>query len=320
MADERPLVIQTEDLDPVCAAWLAERACLEIIAHDDPAFRARLPEADGLVVRTYTRVDRDLLDAAPRLKVVGRAGVALENIDLDTCRQRGIAVVHTPGANTRAVVELVTLVMLDALRPRLMLNGPVEPARWGELRRELTAERQVSDLTLGILGLGKIGTGMARVARALDMRALYHDIRDIPADARAGAEQVDVDTLLRESDIFSIHVDARPGNAGLIGADQLAQLKEDTLLINTARGFVMDPAALAQWLQQRPLARAIVDVHDPHEPVGAGYPLLGLPNVTLMPHLGACTARAKRNMSWVVRDIWRVLCAEAPEFPAKFAE
>ncbi|MFG0283089.1 MAG: NAD(P)-dependent oxidoreductase [Phycisphaerales bacterium JB039] len=317
---DRPLVIQTEDLDPQAAAWLAERATLEVIAHDDPAFRARLPEAEGLVVRTYTQVDAPLLAQAPRLKVVGRAGVALENIDLDACRQRAVAVVHTPGANTRAVVELVTLVMLDALRPRLALDGPVEPARWHELRRELTAPRQVSDLTLGILGLGKIGTGMARVAQALDMRALYHDIRTIPADARHGAEEVDFDTLLAESDIFTIHIDARPGNAKLINEKRLAQLKEDALLINTARGFVMDPDALAAWLRHRPRARAIIDVHDPHEPVGAAYPLLGLPNVRLMPHLGACTARAKLNMSWVVRDVWRVLCGEAPEFPAKFAE
>jgi phosphoglycerate dehydrogenase-like enzyme len=311
-------VIQTEDLDPIAAAWLAERARLEVAPADSERFAELLPRADGLVVRTYTKVNGALLEGAPNLKVVGRAGVAVENIDLDACRQRGVAVVHTPGANTRAVVELVTLVMLDTLRPRNRLTSPVAPDRWHELRREFTAPRQASELTMGILGLGRIGAGMARVARALDMRATYHDVREIAAGEREGAELVGFERLLAEADVFTIHIDGRPGNEGLIGAAALAKLKPDALLINTSRGMVLDPAALAAWLKAHPEARAALDVHDPHEPIGAGYPLLGVENATLMSHLGACTARAKLNMSWVVRDVWRVLSGEKPEFPAAF--
>jgi D-3-phosphoglycerate dehydrogenase len=129
---------------------------------------------------------------------------------------------------------------------------------------------------------------------------------------------VSFEALLGASDILTIHIDARPGNEGLLGAAELAKLKPAAVLINTARGFVLDPVALRGWLGAHREARAIIDVHDPHEPIGAGYPLLGVANATLMPHLGACTARAKLNMSWVVRDVWRVLCGESPEHPAGF--
>src|SRR5690606_32475618 len=117
------------ELDPVAAAWLAERARLEVASADSARFAELLPRAEGLVVRTYTKVNQALLDRAPNLRAVGRAGVAVENIDLGACRERGVTVVHTPGANTRAVVELVTLVMLDTLRPRNRITGPVAPDR-----------------------------------------------------------------------------------------------------------------------------------------------------------------------------------------------
>jgi phosphoglycerate dehydrogenase-like enzyme len=316
--DTRPLVIQTEELDPICADWLASQTRYEVARADSPRFAELLPQAEGLVIRTYTKVNQALLDRAPKLKVVGRAGVAVENIDLEACRQRGVTVVHTPGANTRAVVELVTMVMLQTLRPRNRITGPVEADAWHELRREYTAPRQLSDLTLGILGLGRIGTGMARVGRALDMRVLFHDVRQIPQAEREGAEEVGFEQLLAESDIFTIHIDGRPGNEGLLDAAALEKLKPDVVFINTSRGMVLDPAALAAWLRANPQARAVLDVHDPYEPIGADYPLLGIENAWLHSHLGACTAKAKLNMSWVVRDVWRVLQGEAPEFPAKF--
>lgn len=317
-SSSRPLVIQTEELDPLAADWLAERARLEVARAGTPEFESLLPHAEALVVRTYTKVNQALLERAPKLRVVGRAGVAVENIDLEACRRRGVAVVHTPGANTRAVVELVTLVMLDTLRPRNRITGPVEAERWHELRRQFTASRQVGDLTMGILGLGRIGAGMARVARALEMRAIYHDVREIAAGDREGAEAVGLEQLLAEADVFTIHIDGRPGNEGLLGADAFAKLKPDAVLINTSRGMVLDPAALAAWLREHPQARAVLDVHDPHEPIGADYPLLGVENAWLHSHLGACTAKAKLNMSWVVRDVWRVLIGEEPEFVAKF--
>lgn len=313
----RLLALQTEQLEPGPAAWLADRCELVECAHTDTArLNELLPRAAALIVRTYTQVNTALLDRAPGLKVVARAGVALENIDLGACEARGIRVVHTPGANTRAVVEFVTAFMLDALRPRPCLTQAVPDARWHELRKEHTAKRQLSDLTLGLWGFGRIGSAMARVASALEMRCLYNDLLDIPPARRAGAKPVEPGTLVRESDILSIHVDYRPANRRLVNAKTLSELRSDAVFINTSRGLVVDPAALAQAMRSRHRAVACIDVHDPTEPITPDYPLLGLPNVRLTPHLASGTETAKTNMSWVVRDVWRVLCGEAPEFPA----
>ncbi|MBX3404941.1 MAG: hypothetical protein KF699_16135 [Phycisphaeraceae bacterium] len=310
-----PLILQTEHLDPAAAAWLAERARIVACSADDPRFGALLAEADALLIRTYTLVDDALLARAPRLRVVARAGVGLDNVDIPACTRRGVRVVSTPGANTRAVVELVFAFLLDALRPRVFLDHALDAAPWKELRKELQAPRQLCDLTLGIIGMGKVGTAIARVAAAMEMRVLYHDLVEIPAAMRAGAEPVALDALLAESDVVSLHVDARPANRGMFGTEQLALCKPDSIIVNTSRGFVVDAAALAAFLRAHPAASAIVDVHEP-EPFGNDYPLLGLPNAHLSPHIGAATATANRNMSWVVRDLWRVLSGEEPEWPA----
>jgi phosphoglycerate dehydrogenase-like enzyme len=313
----RPLVIQTEELDPGPASWLAERADLQVCPHTDPRFGTLIGLAEGLVVRTYTPVNRAMLERAPRLRVVGRAGVALENIDIPACRQRGIRVVHTPGANTRAVVEFVASLLADALRPRLYLTEAVLPEKWHDLRRVYVARRQMEEMTLGIYGFGRIGSAMARLGAALNMRVIYNDLIEIPDKRRAGATPVPIPQLLAEADVLTIHVDFRPENKHLLNAAAFARLKPDVLFINTSRGFVVDPAALRAFLLANPGASAMIDVHDPFEPIPADYPLLGVPNARLSPHLASGTETAKRNMSWVVRDVWRVLSGEEPEWEAR---
>jgi (S)-sulfolactate dehydrogenase len=313
----KPLVVQTEELEPGPAAWLAERCDLIVCPYKETArLDTLLPQAAGLIVRTYTRVDAAMLDRAPGLRVVGRAGVALENIDVPECRRRGVRVVHTPGANTRAVVEYVTALILDALRPRMFLTRAVPAEEWHRLRNRCTARRQLSDLTLGIWGFGRIGSAMGRVAAALEMRAIYNDLLEIPAAMRSGAEPVPPERLLRESDVLSVHVDFRPSNHHLVNAGAFARMKDDVVFINTSRGFVVDPRAVADFFRVHPGAKAYLDVHDPTEPVPPDYPPLGLPNVFVAPHLASGTVTAKTNMSWVVRDVWRVLSGEEPEFEA----
>ncbi len=305
------VVVELDPYPPEARTWLAGRC--RFVSTDDTG-RA-IADADAILVRTRTRVDGALLDAAPRLRVVARAGTGLDNIDVAGCRARGVEVVYRPEANTQAVVEYVTTLICDALRPRVPVVSGVSRAEWERLQRVATVPRQMSERTLGILGLGRIGRRVAAVAGAIGFEVLYNDVVDIAPADRAGAGAVPVETLFERSDVLSIHVDGRPSNHGFVDARLLARLPEDALVLNTSRGFVVDRRALADHLRALPGARALLDVHDP-EPVDDADPLLGLPNATLYPHLASRTAHAVREMAWVVRDVIEVLECRPPRFPA----
>jgi D-3-phosphoglycerate dehydrogenase len=313
--DDKPLVIVTEQLSDEAAQWLA-RSCRVIkVGPDAPAFQESLNEAQGLLVRTYTAVTEALLDAAPSLRVVGRAGTGLDNIDVTACRARGIEVVYTPYANTQAVVEFVLGILCDTLRPRVTITQSVPPEQWADLRATSVARWQMNELTLGILGLGRIGKRVAEVAGTIGFKVIYNDRLDIPSEMRFGATPVPVEALFDQSDVLSIHIDGRPSNHHFINSWLIDRMKGDVLLINTSRGFVVDNVALASFLNAHDSARAHLDVHDP-EPFDDQYPLLKTPHATLTPHLGSRTQCAMRNMSWVVRDIVAVLEDRPPQHPA----
>lgn len=314
-AMDKPVVVISETLDEEPARWLGERVEVVWCAHSNQEeFERHLRQAQGLIVRTYTQVNEALLEAAPHLKVVGRAGVGLDNIDLEACRRRGVRVVYTPDANSQAVVEYVLGLMLDALRPRTSLTSPVGPERFHELRRTQVG-RQLDQLTLGILGFGRIGKRVGQVAFALGMDLKVCDLLPEVELRKAVAfpfQFVNHEELYARSDILTIHVDGRPENRRLINAEALARLKPDCLLINAARGMLVDTSALAAWARAHPEARIVLDVHDP-EPPPADYPLWDLPNVRLLPHLASRTDQAMQNMSWVVRDVWAVLDGREPQ-------
>ncbi len=315
-------IIITETLDQHCADWLSQRANVVWCSHDDRvAFQRELADADALVVRTYTRVDQSLLDLAPRLKIVGRAGVGLDNVNIPACRARGVHVVHTPDANSQAVVEYVLGLILDDLRPRYTLPGAIPDDAFHTLRKEQVG-KQFDQLTLGIVGFGRIGKKLGQVAHALGVNLLVNDLMPEShilkfLDYADKIQIVTLPELLRRSDIVTIHVDGRPENKQMINADALSQLKPSALLINSARGFLIDAHALAHWADQNRQAgaRVILDVHDP-EPPTLSYPLLNKDNVRLLPHLASRTQQALENMSWVVRDVFNVLEGEFPRYPA----
>jgi len=317
---DRPKVILTEHLNKDCAAWLAEYAQVVRCPYDQPRQLAeQLKDADALVIRTYTQINTALLDQAPNLKVIGRAGVGLDNIDLAACQQRGIVVTHTPAANTQAVVEYVFSLMLDALRPRQSFDAAIAPDMFKQARADLVGT-QLESLTLGILGFGRIGKRIGQVAGAIGMNLVVNDLLpevQLRKQASYSFEFVDKPRLFSHCDVLTIHIDGRAGNRHLINADVLSQLKPHCLLINTARGMVVDAHALAQWARQvaDQGGQAVIDVHDP-EPPPADYPLYGIDNVRLLPHLAARTETALKNMSWVVRDVMAVLNGSAPSFPA----
>lgn len=319
MPDSRPTVIVTEGSDATPLQWLKEQVHVVEAGAEEPAFAQHIATARGLVVRTYTRVDDALLDRAPNLKVVGRGGVGLENIDVAACRRRGVEVVYTPDANTLAVGDFVFGYALQLLRPWNFFRDSVyEPKEFKRIRNTVRG-RQLNELTIGILGMGRVGRRVGQIATGgFGMRVIYNDLIDFEATGNPPAfpaTAVDKDTLYRESDILSIHVTMLPGNENLVGREQLATMKPDAIVINTSRGEVLDAAALADALRSGKLFGAALDVFHP-EPPNADFPLLGVPNVLLTPHLAARTYTALENMSWVVKDVVGVIGGKKPSFPA----
>jgi phosphoglycerate dehydrogenase-like enzyme len=310
------LVLVTEGSDPTPLAWLREQVRVVEMAPDDPRFAEHLAQAEGLIVRTYTRVDQAMLDRAPKLRVVGRGGVGLENIDVAACRRRGVEVVYTPDANTLAVGDWVFGYMLQLLRPWAPFREKAyDPKEFKRIRNTVRG-RQLNELTLGILGMGRVGRRVGAIgANGFGMRVLYNDILDVHEHVTFPATSVDKPTLYREADVLSIHVTMLPGNENLVGREQLAMMKPDAIVINTSRGEALDAFALADAIRAGKIAGAALDVYHP-EPPAADFPLLGFENVILTPHLAARTYTALENMSWVTRDVVAVLEGRAPKGPA----
>jgi len=299
---DKPLVILAEPITPEAQQWLEDRVALVSCSPGSGEFNRLLPSAVGLVVRTSTRVDETMLRSATSLRVVARAGVGLDNIDQKACRDRNIEVLSTPGANAQAVVEYVIAIVTNELRPMTPMHEAVDADAWADLRSNRHAAVQMNTLRLGILGLGRIGRGVGRVAGAIGFETIYTDLLDIPEDDREGARPVPLEELLSTSDVLSIHVDGRDANRNLLGSAELSIMKENVLLVNTSRGFVIDANALAVRLEEFPAMRAVLDVHEV-EPIPSTCPLLGLSNAILLPHAGARTGKALADMSNVVKDL-----------------
>jgi D-3-phosphoglycerate dehydrogenase len=261
-------------------------------------------------------VNPALLARCPKLRVVGRGGVGIENIDVPACRARGVEVVYTPEANAFAVADFVIGFALQLVRPwAYFRDRAYEPAEFKRVR-DRRGGAQLNELTIGVLGMGRVGRRVGHLAaNGFGSRVIYHDLLDVSGQLAFPAAAVDMPTLFREADVVTLHVDMRPGNRHLVGAAQLALMKPTAILINTSRGEVLDAAALAAAIREKRLAGAAIDVFDP-EPPPADYPLLGLDNVLLTPHMAARTTTAVENMSWVVRDVMDVLNGRAPKYPA----
>ncbi len=312
-----PIVLVTEGSDAKPLDWLRTQVDVIEVAYDDPSFEARLAQADGMVVRTYTKVNAAMLAKAPKLRVVGRGGVGLENIDVVACRARGVEVVYTPDANTLAVGDFVVGYMLQLLRPwNFFKDAAYDPKEFKRIRNTVRGV-QLNELTIGILGMGRVGKRVGHIAaNGFGMRVIYNDLLDIPPESLSfPATRVDKPTLYREADVLSVHVTMLPGNENLVGREQLATMRPSAILINTSRGEVLNAAALRDAIVAKKIAGAALDVFHP-EPPGTDFPLLGLDNVLLTPHLAARTHTALENMSWVVRDVVDVLNGRAAKYPA----
>ena len=269
---------------------------------------ARLPFYEALIVRSQVKVDAQALAAAGRLIVVGRAGVGVDNIDLEAATRAGVTVVNAPTANTIAAAEQ-TLGLMYALARRI----PAADAsiRRGEWQRGAFLGQELRGKTLGIVGLGKIGLEVADRARAMEMDILGHDpfVTD-EAAAQRGVRLAPLAELLAQADVLTLHVPLTHATRGLIGADELACMKPTALLVNAARGGLVDEAALADALRAGRIGGAAIDVFE-HEPPHDS-PLLAAPNTVLTPHLGASTEEAQAKVAEeVVQQVLDVLAGRA---------
>ncbi len=317
MADKKPLILVSEPLSENALAYLRDHGRVCEVPTDQVA--DNIAEADALVVRTYTVVDEAILTRATRLKVVGRAGVALDNIDVPACRSRGIEVVHTPAANTLAVVDYTVGMIIRLNRRFWPMSASLSDEEFHKIRSQAFG-RFLSGTTLGIIGLGRIGSRVGRAAVGLGMKVIYNDILDITPDYPATA--VDKPELYATSDIVTLHVPLTDLTSGLICRETLSQFKGGSQLINAARGGCVVTEDLADALRSgKPqgapggLSGAAIDCHNP-EPPPPEYPLFGLDNVILTPHIAARVPQAMENMCDVVRDVVAVLEGQTPEFPA----
>lgn len=267
------------------------------------ALKEALPGAAALIVRSRTTVDAELLDAADALEVIGRAGVGVDNIDVDAATRRGIAVVNAPGGNTLSTAELTWGLILAAARRIPEADASVRAGRWD---RKRLRGAQLHGRTLGVVGAGRIGSAVIRRARAFGLRVLVHD--PYLTDERAadlGLDRVSLDRLLERADVVTLHVPLTRSTRGMIGREAIGRMKEGAILVNAARGGLVDEAALAEALEAGTLAGAALDVFQ-EEPLPADSPLRSAPGLVLTPHVGAATWEARkevaREIAVAVRD------------------
>lgn len=258
--------------------------------------------ADGLLCLLSDPVDAHILQQAENLKVISQVAVGVDNIDLEAAAARQIAVGHTPDLLTDATADLAFALILAAAR---RLGEAIDYARSGQWKTwgltTLLGE-SVHGATLGIVGLGRIGSAVARRAKGFDMRILYTDNSQHPElDRELGAEQVPLAHLLENADIISLHVPLTETTKNLIGAEQFSQMKPTAILVNAARGAVVDTDALVAALKSGQIGYAAIDVTDP-EPLPPSHPLYQQPNAIIVPHIGSATRTTREQMSLLAVD------------------
>lgn len=289
-------VCLTEPIHPDGVALLTRGATVRYAAaHDEAGLAAALADADGLILRVKGRVTDSLLARAPRLRVIARHGVGVDNVDVAAATRRRIPVCVTLAANTDAVAEHTFLLMLAVGKRLVAVNAAVRRGAWEDLRGELY--EGLSGRTLGIVGMGRVGRRVAELAAAFGMRRLGYDPALPPEEIqRRGAEPVELSALLRAADIVTLHAPLTPETRHLMNRETLNLMKPGAILVNTSRGGVIDDHALAEALRSGRLAGAGIDVMEP-EPPGPDSPLLTLEQVLITPHIAAHTEDSMRRMA-----------------------
>jgi len=304
-------ILITDGLDRTAVEILRKGNDVDVRDLDGKGLLAAIPEYHALVVRSRTKVTKEVLSRATRLKVVGRAGVGVDNIDVDEATARKIVVVNAPTASTVSVAELAIGHMISLLRHLPEADRSVKAGKWEKSKLE---GRELFGKTLGLLGSGRIGAEVAKRAQAFGMPVIAYDPYLPKAAASAvGIRLVDKDALFRDADVLSIHAALTPETRGLVSASELAMMRPNAILVNCARGEIVDERALAEALRARKISGAAIDVFATEPP--SGSPLLEAPNVVFTPHLGASTAEGQSRAGAIVADqVMKVLAGKRPDF------
>jgi D-3-phosphoglycerate dehydrogenase len=290
-------IVVAEKISPAAVDLLRESRWTVITPDQlDGKLASQLASADALIVRSAVQVNADLLKSAPKLRVIGRAGVGVDNIDLDAATHKGIAVMNTPGANAVAVAEHTLGLMLALARHVCRANELMRAGRWEKKSLQGT---ELRGKTLGIVGLGRVGMEVAQRARVFGMEIIAHDPFVSAAVAREkGIRMAKLDEVYAAADYLSLHVGLTPQTAGMINAESLKQMKRGVRLVNCARGELVDEAALAHALKQGQVAAAALDVFAEEPPKHS--PLTGMENVIATPHIAGSTHEAQEAVGYQV--------------------
>jgi len=299
---ELPLVILTHSLPE---EWLRslEGKCRIVrgpwdATHFDPALEPYLDQAEGLFCLLTIKVNQELLDRATRLRVISNMAVGYDNIDVAECTRRSIPVGFTPGVLTDATADLAMALMLAMARRLPEASQDARNGKWKTWSPAGWLGADLNGATLGIVGMGKIGQAVAKRAHGFGLQIIYTDAYRLPPESEQQLQVIwkPFDELIETSDLISIHVPLTPQTRGLFGSEQLRRMKSTAILVNTARGAVVQTNALLKALQENWIAGAALDVTDP-EPLPADHPLYTLSNCLIVPHIGSATRNTRRRMA-----------------------
>jgi len=297
----RPRVYVTRQIFPDALDLIEKHAEMELWPDDEPPTADQLKEAlsevDGAIINVMDRIDAPLLDAAPKLRVLSQVAVGLDNVDIPEANKRNILVGYTPGVLAKSTADLAFALLLAVARRVVESDKWVREGNWKISHHPMFwLGSEVNGSTLGILGMGGIGLETAKRGLGFDMKVIYHSrTRKRELEKIHGFKYASLKRVLTESDFLSIHVPLTPETHHFISDKQLNMMKPSSILINLARGAVVDTEALYKALLKGGIAGAGLDVFDP-EPVPPDHPILGLDNVVVLPHIGSASNRSRREM------------------------
>ena len=319
MNNERPFqIVVAEPFDDAAVTRLKEFGDVSVLEDSGPeTLLAAVSKADALLVRSKTHVTSRIIEAAPSLRVIGRASPTIDHIDLRAAKRRNISVVYAPHAAVTSTAEFTLGLILTMQRRIPFLNRQIREGQYDVLRKPIG--REMGRETIGLLGLDPVGTKLAAICKqAFASRVICWNPGGRTQREFTG-EMVELDDLLAQADILTVHLNSSSETRHFLNADRMAKMKNTAVIINTSRGAIIDTTALAKALKDRVVAGAALDVFE-SEPLPANHPLRRAPNCVLTPHVGGLTLDAHAGRFHVAEDVIRVLSGERPLYPLEMPE